>query len=236
MNHSLRFITALLFTPALTFYHASVKAEIIPETNLSINLETANLIGSGRHLNIHRVPLTNVETDETVLYDLTLEVDLNAEGALVTNIVASEPSLVLDGGNLFIPGVYESGDGKRYVVSGGSQLSDNRFAWNIANEPGQDFTFNASWVTGSPAGHTLIGSLPLAPELPEGPSYGIVGSESFNEWTEGGLMSAIQIGDSITLSAYHTCCPTNQASPTTNFTITRIVPAETTAPPAAAAQ
>lgn len=236
MNHSLRLLSALLFTPALTAYHANVSAEIIPETNLSINLETANLIGSGRHLNIHRVPLTDIETNETVLYDLTLEADLNEEGALVMQIVASEPSLALDGGNLFIPGVYESGAGKRYVVSGGSQLSDNRFAWNIANEPGQDFTFNASWVTGSPAGHTLVGSLPLAPELPEGPSYGIVGSENFGDWHQGGLMSAIQIGDSITLSAHHACCPTNQVAPTTNFTITRIVPPETTAPPAAAAQ
>ena len=50
-----------------------VTAEVLPGTTLSVNFESANIVGSGRHLNMQRVPVVDINTDITTLYDASFK-------------------------------------------------------------------------------------------------------------------------------------------------------------------
>ncbi len=50
-----------------------VWAETIPGTNYSIHFESAFIVGAGRNINVYRLPVVNVLTNEVALYDVYFE-------------------------------------------------------------------------------------------------------------------------------------------------------------------
>ncbi|MDH3997196.1 MAG: hypothetical protein OET90_00005, partial [Desulfuromonadales bacterium] len=155
-------------------------AETVPGTNFSVHFESANIIGTGRTVNMHRVPVVVNSTGATAYYDVSFEFKVDGSGNLVFDRTSSIASPTLGSADNFIPGVYVDTAGNQYRVSGGG-TTHGRAHWNIMSIT-SEIDFYATWVTGSPAGHPLISERsPSGSLYNEGTSYGVVGVSSFSD-------------------------------------------------------
>jgi len=167
-------------TSAFTF---NTQAEIIPGTSLSINLESANIVGSGRNLNMHRVPVVDIDTGETTLIDAAFKFSYTpSEGMEFVQISSAAVSPPMSVANI-IPGVYKSQEGYCYKLEGPNLLDSNRslytfrgdgadtFASDCRND-GDDLTIQI--VSGSATNHPDIGHREIVGHLPENYTYGYI--------------------------------------------------------------
>jgi hypothetical protein len=183
-------------------------AEAIPGTGLSLHLESAQIVGTGRTINLHRVPVVDMATGATQHYDVTMDFSLDENGELVFDTLASrQVSQPLSIAN-FIAGTYKGTEGNTYILSGPAHVGGTRTAWALVCS---ECRATMSWATGSPLGHPDIGARPISAELPGGFSYGVFGQESEHQtefrspryYRSGQLISARQVGKSLTVYLFN---------------------------------
>lgn len=102
----------------------------------------------------------------------------------------------------FVAGLYTDNKGNNYIVSGPAASQTNRSQWSIVSL-GNRVSFSAIWETGAATGNAYVGNesgiRSNASKFPAGVSYGLSGENSLY-WGTGGLISANQTGNVLTLS------------------------------------
>lgn len=189
---------------SLTALSASlVSAETVPGTDYNVHFESANIVGTGRSINMHRVPVVVESTGDTVYFDVSFKLSLDDSKQLVFDGFSQITSPSLNSVENFVPGTYKDQTGNTYNVSGGG-VTGNRTVWSIASTT-DGVEFSATWITGAPTGHPLIGNHSLLAELIPGPSFGILGAENFGggNYDDGALIAATQAGNNLIISSYH---------------------------------
>lgn len=179
-----------------------VLAEVVPGTTADIHFESANIVGTGRSINIHRVPVYADGSKTPVYFDASFKLSLDAKGNLVFDGFTKVAAADLNNNANFIPGKYKDQAGHEFTVSGGG-VSGGRVMWSITGT--KEFAFDVSWVTGAPIGNPLIATLAATPKLIEGQSYGIGGAgtqQLFNYHGSALIIGVSQSGKSITFTNY----------------------------------
>jgi len=119
-----------LLAATISFATMPAQSEIISGTNFSLHFESAHLIGSGRNININRVPVVDTTTGETTFFDVVFRFSLK-EGELVfdkTSSLSISPPL---SAALLIPGQYKDQVGYSFTLSEPSLLSDGRSLYSL---------------------------------------------------------------------------------------------------------
>ena len=113
-------------TPALS------TAEVVPGTTLSINFESANVVGTGRNINMARIPLTDIDTGNTTFYDASFKFTFSAGSGFtfeqIQSVAISPP--VSEATNI-VPGLYKTQSNVCYLLEGPTVLSANRSLYTI---------------------------------------------------------------------------------------------------------
>ncbi|NOR71391.1 MAG: hypothetical protein GQ532_17130 [Methylomarinum sp.] len=202
---------ALIVGLATASMFNTVLAEVISGTNLSVNFESGHIIGSGRNINMQRIPVINIDTGETVFYDASFKFTFSPSTGLTFEQISSAAiSPPLSSSNL-IPGVYQGDVGAaQYTLSEPSILSDGRLFYTLSrsNTTGG---FNAQIVTGSAENHPDIGARDITTNLSPTYTYGVIASAAstgdgnssfrpFNEkWLENQLIGIRQTGETLSV-------------------------------------
>lgn len=198
------------------FLPAGLSAEVIPGTNLSVHFESGNVVGSGRNINMHRVPVVDVNTGQTTLFDVAFRFTFNpADGFIFEQISSVTPSPPVPVTNI-TPGLYKSQGGICYLLEGPSMIDANRSLYTIrgvdrnfsANCEGLD-RFAASIVSGPASGHPDIGSREIVPSLVDNYVYGVIsgtaaiGGQIINpNWDQNELIGVRQSGDQLIIGLF----------------------------------
>ena len=164
----------------------SAKAEIIPGTKLSINFESANIVGSGRHLNMQRVPVINIDTGNITLYDASFKFTfLPEEGLIFEQITSASVSPPTSIANI-TPGIYSADASACYILEGPTAVNSSRSIYTIRGYQGEapctrpiNF-FTAQIISGTASGHPDIGTRDIVPNLTDTYVYGFVASSASN--------------------------------------------------------
>lgn len=161
---------------------SSAYAEIIPGTNFSIEMQAAQLQANGRKLNLYRIPVKDTTTGITAYYDVGFDFGVLSDGTIgfTRTTSAALAGTQLSQADQFVSGNYTS-SGITYQVTGPSALAGGRFAYSIQSTTANK-TFNATWITGSVAGHPLLSSFADGavgkPLENSGGGYGVLGPGS----------------------------------------------------------
>ena len=201
------------------FLPAGLSAEVIPGTNLSVHFESGNVVGSGRNINMHRVPVVDVNTGQTTLFDVAFRFTFNpTDGFVFEQISSVTPSPPVPVTNI-TPGLYKSQGGICYLLEGPSMIDANRSLYTIrgvdrnfsANCGGLD-RFAASIVSGPAAGHPDIGSREIVPSLVDNYVYGFISENTDVEsggfspinrnWDQNELIGVRQSGDQLIIGLF----------------------------------
>ncbi|TGO02801.1 hypothetical protein PN36_18960 [Candidatus Thiomargarita nelsonii] len=120
------FFNGLLAT-TIAFAATPAQSEIIPGTTMSVHFESTHIVGTGRSLNMHRVPVLDVNTGKTTYFDVSFDFTLNPEKGLIfeqISSVAISPPLISTT-NLVV-GRYRDGKGYCYDLESPTFLSESR--------------------------------------------------------------------------------------------------------------
>jgi len=200
LYHIKKIIPRAIFSMAM-ITSSVVYAETVPGTDFNLHFESANIVGTGRSINVHRVPVVIDSTGQTLYFDVSFKLSMDNNQQLVFDNFSQITSASLNSADNFIPGTYKDQEGNTYVVSGGGIVND-RSSWSIrSSTDGHDL--EATWMTGTPTGNALIVGEPALEFLTVGPSYGIVGSENIPTFSSGGVIGVLQAGSSISITGYN---------------------------------
>jgi len=197
-----------LLAATISFATMPAQSEIISGTNLSLHFESAHLIGSGRNININRVPVVDTTTGETTFFDVVFRFSLK-EGELVfdkTSSLSISPPL---SAALLIPGEYKDQVGRSYTLSEPALLSESRSLYSLI---GGDNSFSAQIVTGEPTGHPDIGQREIVTSLSASYIYGIITDKQSQSsgnlgagnlfWRENQLIGLRQTSDTLSITLF----------------------------------
>jgi len=206
----------VLLSIAISSALLPVSAEIIPGTNLSVNFESGHILGSGRHLNMQRVPVIDIDTGNVTFYDASFKFTFTPEQGLIfeqiTSAAISPPVSVAN----IVPGIYKSQGGYCYILEGPTALSTNRSIYTIRGytddnscRRSQD-SFTAQIASGSANGHPDIGDREIVPNLKDSYVYGFVanaaawsGSYVINSnWQRNELIGVRQGGEQLIIGLF----------------------------------
>ena len=193
----------------------SVSAEVIPGSTLSVHFESAQMVGSGRHLNMTRVPVINIDTGETTLYDASFKFTFSpTQGFIFEQISSAAISPPISAANI-VPGVYFSQKGYCYKLEGPTSLGSNRSIYTFravfdegcnANTAGN---FTAQIASGAAAGHPDIGEREIVPNLKDTYVYGVVANGEVDnrpevnaDWNANELIGVRQSGDQLIIGLF----------------------------------
>jgi hypothetical protein len=199
------------------FLPAGLSAEVIPGTNLSVHFESGNVVGSGRNINMHRVPVVDVNTGQTTLFDVAFRFTFNpADGFIFEQISSVTPSPPVPVTNI-TPGGYRTQQGVCYLLEGPSIIDANRSLYTIRGV-GRDFSvncngsgerFTASIVSGPAIGHPDIGNREIVSSLMDNYVYGIIsGGGGLSPaiinigWEQNELIGLRQSGDQLIIGLF----------------------------------
>lgn len=197
-----------------------LSAEVIPGTNLSVHFESGNVVGSGRNINMHRVPVVDVNTGQTTLFDVVFRFTFNpADGFIFEQISSVTPSPPVPVTNI-TSGLYKSQGGICYLLEGPSMIDANRSLYTIrgvdrnfsANCGGLD-RFTASIASGPAVGHPDIGNREVVSSLVDNYVYGFIsdntdggatgGFSPINRnWQQNELIGLRQSGDQLIIGLF----------------------------------
>jgi hypothetical protein len=192
-------------------------AEVIPGTNLSVHFESGNVVGSGRNINMHRVPVVDVNTGQTTLFDVAFRFTFNpTDGFVFEQISSVTPSPPVPVTNI-TPGLYRTQQGVCYLLEGPSMIDANRSLYTIRGV-NRDFSancgsnvdrFTASIASGSVAGHPDIGNREIVSSLVDNYVYGVVSGTSVlgghiinPNWEQNELIGLRQSGDQLIIGLF----------------------------------
>ncbi len=196
------------FTPALS------TAEVVPGTTLSINFESANVVGTGRNINMTRIPVTDTDTGNTSYYDASFKFTFSPGSGFtfeqIQSVAISPP--VSEATNI-IPGVYKSRNGFCYLLEGPTLLTANRSLYTIRGVnstasldcPGNLDLFAGQIVSGIATDHPDIGGRNIVSSLPSTYVYGFVtdnGSSDLAGWQANELIGLRQSGNQLIFSLF----------------------------------
>ena len=206
-----------LFSLTVSSALLPVTAEVLSGTTLSVNFESANIVGSGRHLNMQRVPVVDINTDITTLYDASFKFTFLPDQELlfeqITSAAVSPPTAVAN----ITPGIYQAQLGSFcYILEGPTALSGNRSLYTFRGTNGitgcnnAKDGFSAQIVSGPAAGHPDINNRDIVPNLVDNYVYGfLAGGGSFslgnslnNNWEQNELIGIRQSGDQLILGLF----------------------------------
>ena len=183
MNKKIMYYATASIVSAIVL--SSANAEVVTGTNLSVNLESAHIIGSGRNINALRVPVINVDNGITTFFDVSFKLTLDSSGALIFDRFSSASiSPPLNSLN-FIPGKYLDGIGKEFILEEPSLLSGGRVLYTLSGN-----SFSLQFVTGSAIGHPDIGGREIATDLNDSHSYGLITDDTVGISSSGGVFRA----------------------------------------------
>lgn len=185
-------------------------AEIITGTEISVHFESANIIGSGRNINMHRVPIVDTSTGETTYMDVSFKFTYDIDKGLVFEQISSiNTSPALSSVNL-IPGEYKDEYANGYSLSEPSSLSDGRLLY-ILRGTDNNAGITIQIVTGEAEGHPDIGEREIVPFLSSTHIYGIItdnagsyGNLGYTDtfWLENQLIGVRQAGENLVITLF----------------------------------
>lgn len=186
-------ILMLMLFPSLS------QGETIPGTDFNVNFQSPKVIGISQNINVHSIPLKINSTGQVVYYDVVFQFSMSGTNPTLT-LISAEQSYNANSIESFLAGTYADGDGKQFIVSGPA-VANGRASWNIRKTKTKedDRIFEASWVTGPLADHPMIPN--PNKELNSGAySYGVLGKETWPNWSTGNVLGFKQIGNIIEIT------------------------------------
>jgi hypothetical protein len=177
-----KFLSVLLAAVAGSMFAGPAVSEVIPGTNLKIDFHAGHVIGNGRHVNMLRVPVTDINTGQTTLFDVSFRFSfLPNQGFTfeeIASVAISQPVQTIMN---IRTGLYRTQDGTCYVLEGPTILNDSRSLYTfrgIQADGCRGDQLTAEIVSGPAAGHNGIGTREIVPHLSDDWTYGFLASRS----------------------------------------------------------
>lgn len=197
-------------------------AEVIPGTDLSVFFGSGHIVGSGRHLNMSRVPVVDINTGQTTFYDASFKFTLDPQDGLIfeqiTSAIVSPPIAVAN----IIPGIYSTQKGYCFSLEGPTALDSNRSVYTFRAvvvdgcNANSSRTFAAQIASGLAAGHPDIGDRDIVPNLMNDYVYGYIATGSTDgrpeintAWGQNELLGVRQSGDQLIVGLFSEGVDTN---------------------------
>ena len=189
-------------------------AEVLPGTDLSVNFESGHIVGSGRHLNMQRIPVTDLKTGTTTLYDASFKFTfLPADGFIFEEITSAIVSPPVIAPTNIIPGVYVGTGGRCYILEGPAGLTNARSVYTFRSYKDNSCTtsgdsgFVAQITSGSANGHPDIGGRDIVSNLQDTYLYGLVTARGklhdiFRGFETHGLVGLRQLNNTLTVNLF----------------------------------
>lgn len=224
--------TTFILAATTSICMTTASGELVPGTTSDIELESAHLVGSGRDINLFRVPIIDTNTGAVTYYDMVVRFAITPEGAYVFNTVSVQEIAPPSGLNALIPGKYVDQGGWEYSLEASSLVLEGRSAFILT---GLNFTFSAQIVTGPAAGHPDIGSREIVSFLPNTYIYGKIldGSNRSSpaiglDWDANELIGLRQQGNQLVVGLFsqgpnQEGVSTDVAEPIVSVLLTRVV-------------
>jgi hypothetical protein len=159
-------------------------AEVIPGTDLSIDFHAGHVVGAGRNINMIRVPVTDINTGQTTLWDATFKFSfIPSQGFVFEEISSaspSQPGSIAD----IIPGLYRNQQGRCLLLEGPTLLDGSRSLYTLRGVQeegcGSQDNFSAQIVSGIASGHPDIGERDIVINLSDNWTYGFMADRASN--------------------------------------------------------
>lgn len=207
LKNNILLATAILCSTSLL--PITTRAETVPGTNLDVQFQSGHIVGSGRHINMLRIPVTDTTTNQTTLFDASFSFNfIPGQGFVFEGLTAGLSQPVAT--SSIRSGRYVDTSSRCYRIDGPSLLDDGRSFYSIrAGGEGcaGNTGFSANFVTGPAVGHPDIGGRTVAANLNNSWVYGIVSnitsfSSAFLGWPANGLIGVRQNGDQISFALF----------------------------------
>ncbi|BCX82267.1 hypothetical protein MIT9_P1853 [Methylomarinovum caldicuralii] len=195
-------LLAAVATPAVS--------EVVPGTDLSVHFESGQIIGSGRHINMLRVPVINVKTGQTTFYDaafkFTFVPGAGFEFEQISSAILSPPLAVTN----LVTGLYKTTDNQCFELKGPTQIGA-RSLYTLTPQSSIPGCFGgrltAQIVSGAASGHPDIGAREIVPFLSDQYVYGVISNRGFGQdisinWEENELIGLRQSGDNLIIGLF----------------------------------
>jgi len=202
-----------LLATTIAFAATPAQSEIIPGTTVSVHFESTHIVGSGRSLNMHRVPVIDVNTGQTTYYDVSFDFTLNPEKGLIfeqMSSVAISPPLIST--TNLVSGRYQDGKGYCYDLETPTFFSDSRSLYifkAVGCTESENFSFTAQIISGPAVEHPGIGHRPIVAHLPDTYVYGIIATRPAHgaaligyNWEAKEIIGLMQTGDNLTVALF----------------------------------
>lgn len=189
---------AVLAFTSISMLTTTASAEVIPGTNLSIDFHSGHVVGAGRNINMIRVPVTDISTGQTTLWDATFKFTfLPNQGFVFEEISSAAPSQPGSIANI-ATGLYRTQNGVCLLLEGPTLLNQSRLLYTFRGiggtvsgiNCGSGTSFSAQIVSGPAAGHPDIGGRDIVLSLTENWVYGFMADSGGNGG--GGTFSFLQ--------------------------------------------
>jgi len=195
-------------------------SEVIPGTNLKIDFHAGHVIGNGRHVNMLRVPVTDINTGQTTLFDASFRFSfLPNQGFTFEEIASVAISHPVQTIMNIRTGIYRTQNNACYILEGPTILNDSRSLYTFRGTRADSCSssvdiLTAEIVSGPAAGHNGIGMREIVPHLSDDWTYGFLASGSSlggvvgrgliqsNLWGTGMLIGIRQSGEQLILGRF----------------------------------
>ncbi|MGG7056541.1 hypothetical protein [Nitrosomonas sp. ANs5] len=211
-----KLFTVLLAAVAGSMFAGPAVSEVIPGTNLKIDFHAGHVIGNGRHVNMLRVPVTDINTGQTTLFDASFRFSfLPNQGFTfeeIASVAISQPVQTITN---IRTGLYRTQDNQCYVLEGPTILNDSRSLYTFRGVShagcGSADLLTAEIISGPANGHNTIGMRDIVPNLTDEWTYGFLASNSRgggsshihrNGWHENMLIGIRQSGEQLILGRF----------------------------------
>lgn len=181
-------IVVLMFS-SISMVTTIASAEVIPGTDLSIHFESGHIVGSGRHINMHRIPVIDVNTGQMALYDASFKFTfLPNQGFVfeeISSVLISQPVQSITN---IATGLYRTQSEKCLLLEGPTVLNQNRLLYTLRGVEGtvnsincgSGDNFSAQIISGPAAAHPDIGGREIVSNLTENWVYGFMADRASN--------------------------------------------------------
>ncbi len=213
-----KLLTAVALSAFISLTPVLSTAEVVPGTTLSINFESANVVGTGRNINMTRIPVTDIDTGNTTFYDASFKFTFSTGSGFtfeqIQSVAITPP--VSEATNI-VPGLYITQPGNCYLVEGPTLLNANRSLYTIrgvnsstsASCTNSTDRYTAQIVSGAATSHPDIGNREIVPNLSDTYVYGFISSsggfcgQPINcTWDANELLGVRQSGNQLILGLF----------------------------------
>ncbi|MBK7354077.1 MAG: hypothetical protein IPJ05_11645 [Nitrosomonas sp.] len=217
----------------ICFQPTSLSAEVVPGTDFSIDFHAGHVVGAGRNINMIRVPVTDVNTGQTTLWDATFKFSFIPNQGFVfeeiSSVSPSQPGSITD----VVPGLYKTQQGRCLLLEGPTLLNGNRSLYTIRGIQeagcGTQDNFSAQIISGTASGHPDIGERDIVIDLSGDWIYGFMADRASNSsgstlqpFSQNHLIGIRQSGEQLILGRFSEGS-TDFKDPVQTLILTRLV-------------